>query len=265
MKYFDIHSHLYFSDFDSDRDKVIFEMKEKGVFTTSIGTNLETSKRAIDLAEQNENIFASIGVHPSHFAEDFFSDEFNDLVKNPKVVSVGECGFDYFRVEGNLEEVKKIQTELFHSQIKLAIENGKSLMLHSRSSKNSMDAYLDTLEILKRYKKEFGDKLFGNAHFFAGNLSVLKDFLDIDFSVSFTGVITFTRDYDELVRFTPLNKIHAETDAPFVAPVPYRGKRNNPEYVIEIVKKISEIKNINEDVLKEQLVLNAKKLFSLKV
>lgn len=263
MQYFDIHSHLYFPDFDSDRDQVIFSMKEKGIYTTTIGTNLETSKKAVQMAEKSENLFASIGVHPAHFAEDVFSEEFNDLVKHPKVVAIGECGFDYFRVEGDLEKIKKVQTDLFEGQIKLALENGKSIMLHSRPSKGKMDAYHDTLEVLKRYKKEFGDNIYGNAHFFAGDLGILKEFLDIGFTVSFTGVITFTTDYNSLVEYVPISSLHAETDAPFVAPVPYRGQRNSPEYVSEVVKKIAEIKNIEEGDLKKQLVLNAKKLFKL--
>jgi TatD DNase family protein len=263
LQYFDIHSHLYFPDFDSDRDRVILNMKEKGIYTTTIGTNLETSKKAVKLAEQNENLFASVGVHPAHFSEDLFDPEFENLVKHPKVVSIGECGFDYFRLEGDPEKARKIQTELFEKQIKLALENNKSLMLHSRPSKASMDAYLDTLDLLKRYKKEFGDKVFGNAHFFAGNLDILKEFLDIGFTVSFTGVITFTEDYNQLIEYTPIESIHTETDAPFVTPLPYRGKRNSPEYVIFVVEKLALIKNTDIEKLKQQLVLNAKKLFQI--
>lgn len=263
MKYFDIHSHLYFPDYDSDREEVISSIKENGVWTTTIGTNPETSKKAIQLAEENENLFASIGVHPAHFREDSFSEEFIEIVKHPKVVSIGECGFDYFRLVGDLENAKKIQTNLFEKQIKLALENGKSLMLHCRPSKGSMDAYIDTLEILKRYKKEFGDKIFGNAHFFAGDLQILKEFLDIGFTVSFTGVITFTTDYNSLIEYTPVDMIHAETDAPFVAPTPYRGKRNSPEYVVEVVKKMAEIKKVDQTILEIELIKNAKKLFKL--
>ncbi len=271
MNYFDIHSHLYFKDFDLDRERVILNMKEKGIYTVSIGTNLETSKQAIKLAEENENLFASIGVHPADFKEYKFEEEFKTLVKNPKVVCIGECGFDFFRLEGDLEMAKKIQKQIFEEQIKLAIENKKALMLHCRSSKGTMDAYLDTIEILKSYKKEFGDSLFGNAHFFAGSLNILKEFLDIGFTVSFTGVITFEpkagqsmADHTiELIKYVPTDMIHAETDAPFVAPVSFRGKRNSPEYIEEVVKKMAEIKNIEIDVLKSRLIKNAQKLFNL--
>lgn len=263
MKYFDIHSHLYFEDFDSDRGEVISSMKDGEIFTVSIGTNLETSKKAVSLAENNDNIFASIGVHPAHFDTDSFDDYFENLVKNPKVVCVGECGFDYFRIDSDFNIAKKIQTELFEKQIKLALENNKSLMLHCRPSKGSTDAYLDTIDILKRYKKEFGDKLFGNSHFFAGNLDILKEFLDIGFTVSFTGVITFARDYDDLIKYTPEDMIHAETDSPFVAPLPFRGKRNSPLYIKSIVDKMAEIKALEVEFLRTQLIKNSKKLFQL--
>lgn len=263
MKYFDIHSHLYFKDFDTDREQVILNMKEKGIYTVSIGTNLETSKQAIKLAEENENLFASVGLHPADFKEYKFEEDFKTLVKHPKVVCIGECGFDYFRLEGDLKEAKNIQREIFEQQIRLAIENKKALMLHCRPSKGSMDAYLDTVDVLKRYKKEFGSVLFGNAHFFAGDLSILKEFLDLGFTVSFTGVITFTNDYDDLIKYTPPDMIHAETDSPFVAPNPFRGKRNSPEYIEEVVNKIAEIKSLDKEVVKEQLIKNACKLFGI--
>lgn len=263
MNYFDIHSHLYFKDFDTDRDRVILNMKERGIYTVSVGTNLETSKQAIKLAEENENLFASVGVHPAHFDSDVFDKEFEDLVKHPKVVCIGECGFDYFRTEGDLISIKKIQKDLFEKQIQLSLDSGKSLMLHCRPSKGSMDAYLDTLYILESYKTDLPSKIFGNAHFFAGDLDILKRFLDLGFTVSFTGVITFTKDYDELIKYAPNDMIHAETDAPFVAPTPFRSKRNSPEYIDIIVKKMAEIKSIKEEDLRLDLLKNAKKLFAL--
>jgi TatD DNase family protein len=263
MNYFDIHSHLYFKDFDTDRDRVILNMKERGIYTVSVGTNLETSKQAIKLAEENENLFASVGVHPAHFDSDIFDKEFMEIVKHPKVVCIGECGFDYFRTEGDLTSIKKIQKDLFEKQIQLSLDGGKALMLHCRPSKGSMDAYLDTLYILESYKTELPSKIFGNAHFFAGDLNILKRFLDLGFTVSFTGVMTFTKDYDELIKYAPNDMIHAETDAPFVAPTPFRSKRNSPEYIDIIVKKMAEIKSIKEEDLRLDLLKNAKKLFAL--
>ena len=125
-------------------------------------------------------------------------------------------------------------------------------MLHCR------DAYDEVLEILKNYPKAKG-----NCHFFAGNVEQAKKFLNLGFTMSFTGVITFTHDYDEVIKFIPVTSIVSETDAPFVAPAPYRGKRNEPTFVLEIVKGIAEIKQENEEALREQMILNAKRVFEL--
>ena len=136
-------------------------------------------------------------------------------------------------------------------------------MLHIRPSKGSQDAYDDALEILESHAKVHGEKLRGNTHFFAGNLETLKKFLAIGFTVSFTGVLTFTHDYDELVRYAPLNMLMSETDAPFVAPVPHRGSRNSPLYIPEIVSAIARIRNDPPDLVKKTLVKNAMRNFKI--
>ena len=170
-------------------------------------------------------------------------------MKDPKVVAIGECGLDYFRTESNsLEKQKKA----FIEQIELANEIGKPLMLHVR------DAYTDTLEILKEYAK-----VKGIVHFFVGNMKEAQGFLELGFMLSFTGVLTFTNDYDEVVKNTPLNMILTDTDSPYVAPVPYRGKRNEPSYVNEIVKKIAQIKNLPEEEVAQAIVENAKRIFNI--
>lgn len=270
MQYFDIHSHLYFPDYDTDREEVITRMKNEGIWTTAIGADLESSKKAIALAEKHENIFASVGQHPEHSANSKesisydISKEMEKLIEHPKVVAIGECGFDFYRTEKeDLEKIKEDQKEIFEKQIDLAVKNNKALMLHCRPSKGSMDAYEETLSILEPLAKKYGNKLFGNAHFFVGDLEILRRFLDIGFTVSFTGVITFAQDYDELVRFAPLNMIHAETDAPFVAPLSHRGKRNSPEYVYEVVVAIARLKEESIHEVKSILVSNAKKLFGI--
>jgi len=136
-------------------------------------------------------------------------------------------------------------------------------MLHIRPSKKSQDAYLDAIGILESYKKEAGEKLRGNVHFFAGNTGVAEKFLDLGFTMSFTGVITFTHDYDEVIRYIPQNSIMSETDAPFVAPMPHRGRRNEPVYVEEIVKAISRIRAEDFDTVRETLKNNAIRVFNL--
>jgi len=264
FEYIDIHSHLYFPDYENDREAEIQKMKEEKVATISIGTNLETSKKCIELAEKNENIFACVGQHPSDLNhKSIFDREIIHLTENKKVVAIGETGLDYFRLPEDSDKIKKIQKEIFEEHINLSVATGKPLMLHIRPSKNTFDAYLDSLDILENKFKEVGEKLKGNAHFFAGDMGILKRFLDIGFTVSFTGVITFTSDYDEFIKYTPMDKIMSETDSPFVAPVPHRGERNSPLYVKEVVKRMAEIKNLEEGEAKQKLVSNAIEFFNL--
>ncbi len=203
-------------------------------------------------------MFASIGLHPIYVGREEFKESiFIDLLQNPKVVAIGECGLDFYHLSGDVELLKEKQKEVFEKQIELAIKFDKPLMIHCR------DAYPDVLKILNEYKKIAGDKLRGNIHFFAGTKDEARQFLELGFTLSFTGVITFAPQYRELVEFVPIDKIHAETDCPYVAPVPNRGKRNEPVFVIETVKKIAEMKGVSEEVLAKQLLLNAKKLFNL--
>jgi len=274
MKYIDIHCHLDFPDYDADRIGLFARIREYEVGAITIGTDLESSKRAVEIANQNENIWACIGIHPVHDEgtpslvvregpseargdELFDTEEFSKLVLNPKVVAIGECGLDFFRVEpAKLEEEKERQKKLFEQQIEFALKYDKPLMLHCRN------AYDDVLEILENYKQE---KLRGDVHFFAGNIEQAKKFIELGFTLSFTGVITFTKDYDEVMKSLPIESIMSETDAPFVAPVPHRGKRNEPSFVIEVVKKLAEIRGENEEVLREQILQNATKMFDLKI
>jgi TatD DNase family protein len=257
FEYFDVHSHLYFSDFDKDREEEIKKIKKEKIGTITIGTGYDTSVESINLAEAHQNLFASIGQHPSDLNSDsVFDDRLSKLANHKKVVAIGECGLDYFRMSGDQALIKTIQKTIFEYHIDLALSLDLPLMLHIRSQKGTQDAYNDALEVLEHHAKISGDKLRGNAHFFAGDNSILKRLLNIGFTVSFTGVITFTHDYDELVKETPLDMILAETDAPFVAPVPHRGKRNSPLYVPNVVKRIAEIREEHLDGVKKALLDN---------
>ena len=265
-KYFDIHSHINFSVFDKDREKVINKMHEQDVSAIVVGTDLQTSKDVVELADKNDNLFATVGLHPDdNKHENFDVEDYKELVKNQKVVAIGECGLDYFRLKDNIEEEKKRQKDNFINQIEFALENDLPLMIHCRPSINTMDAYEDAYEILNSYKKDHGDKLRGNAHFFAGNLNIAKKFVELGFTLSFTGVITFADSYDEIIRSIPLESIMSETDCPFVAPVPYRGQRCEPIHVKEVVKRIAEIKGESaswrNEIVKKTLVNNAFRVF----
>jgi TatD DNase family protein len=263
FEYFDIHSHLSFPDYDADREEIISEMKEKKIGTISVGVDFETSKKEVELAEKNENVWACVGQHPENLVGGF-DDRIAELAENPKVVAIGECGLDYFRLSDDSDEIKKGQKKIFEKQIELSLEVDKPLMLHIRpSGKINFDAYFEALEILESYWKKSNGKLRGNAHFFVGNTEVLKRFLAIGFTVSFSGVVTFTDEYNEVVCSESLGSIMSETDAPFVAPAPFRGKRNSPLFVTEIVSAIARIRGDSPDLVKKTLVENAKKSFKI--
>jgi len=277
-KYIDIHAHVNFKAFDEDRDAVIKRAFDNNTWLINVGTQVDTSKKAIEIAHKyKEGVYAVIGLHPIHTGA-FFHDEkelgeggkeftsrgelfdkniYRELLKDAKVVAIGECGLDYYHMD---EKTIEKQKQAFIEQIELANEFNKPLMLHIRNNpKNkNINAYTDSLNILKEYSKIKGD-----VHFFAGNIEDAKAYLDFGFTLSFTGVITFTNDYDEIIKNTPLYMIMSETDSPYVAPVPYRGKRNEPSYVNEVVKKIALIKNLSEEKVAEAIITNARRVFGI--
>ena len=224
--------------------------------------------------QYKEGVYAIIGLHPIHTGvsyhdekelgeggkeftsrgEIFNKESYRKLLKdkkaNEKIVGIGECGLDYYRCTP--ESIEK-QKQAFIKQIELANEFNKPLMLHIRNypADKSKSAYKDSLEILKKYSK-----VKGNVHFFAGTVEEAKSFLDF-------GFITFTHDYDEIIKNAPLDMIMSETDSPYVAPIPFRGRRNEPSYVKQVVKKIAEIKNLPEEQIAQTLIANAKRVFAI--
>lgn len=261
MKYIDIHSHLNLSPLLETQSEVIERMKEKGVATITVGTGIETSREAVRLADENDFLYATVGIHPNH--EEDWNEELEELAKNPKVVAIGETGLDYFRNES--EESKIRQKEIFKKHIELAIKVGKPLMIHSRPSKGSQDAYEDVLEILEAYSLQLApNSLHANFHFFVGNVDTAKKALEAGHTMSFDGPITFSGDYDEVIRFLPLESIMAETDAPYAPPVPHRGKVCEPWMVEEVYRAIARIKGLEEEQVRLALVENAKRFFDIK-
>lgn len=262
INYIDIHSHLNLSQFNTDADQVAQAMATEGVAAITVGTNIETSARAVALAEKHENLFACIGLHPVDDPESVIDvQEFEQLVQHPKVVAIGECGLDYFRLQD--ESDKQRQCENFQKQIDLAIKYDKALMLHIRPSAGTVDAYDDVITLLRPQVTEHGNRLRGNAHFFAGTVEQAQQLNALGFSVSVTGVITFTHDYDAVVKNIPLYMLHGETDAPFVAPVPHRGERNVPVYVKYVYEKIADIRGEDREAVRLQLLENARNMFGI--
>ena len=278
MKFFDVHTHIQFEAFKDDLDEVIKRAREAGVSMINVGTQFDTSKAAIDLADKRKGLWATVGLHPIHTSKSFHDEQelgggeaakaftsrgeefdyefYKNLALNPKVVAIGECGLDYYR-NVNQELVIKKQEEVFRKQVELAIELKKPLMIHCR------EAFNDLISILNSYFLIHNSQNPGVIHFFSGTTEDAKALMNLGFSFSFGGVITFTRDYDELVRYIELDRILLETDAPYVAPIPYRGKRNEPSYVIEIAKKIAEIKDVSLEEMAMITTENAKKVFDI--
>lgn len=274
MNYFDIHGHINFPEYDADREEVIKRAQEAGVGIITVGVGLESSRQAIELAESHENMWAIVGIHPTDTHSDVADKEFEgikELAKHPKVVAIGECGLDYFH--SMPEDIPK-QKDLFEQHIQLANEVGKPLMLHVRNAKpnskggattndsainpNEHNAYQEAIQILKQHAK-----IRANFHFFAGTVQDARDIVGMGDTLSFTGVLTFARNYDEVIKNTPLTNIMSETDCPYVAPIPYRGKRCEPVHVIETVKKIAEIRGEPVEMAAAVLLGNAKKFFSI--
>jgi TatD DNase family protein len=263
LNYIDIHSHLGFDDYGPDQKEVLKRMAEKRVGTITIGTNLTDSQEALKIAEANENVWACIGVHPKEgtSAPVFDEAEFEKLVVHPKVVAIGECGLDYFKLEGDIEAIRANQRKVFIQQIEFAIKHNKPLMLHLRDGEKKREAYEDVYNILREYK----GKVKGNVHFFTANLEWAQKFIALGFTISFIGLITYVQDFNKIIKNVPLESLHAETDAPFVAPVPHRGERNEPSYVTHVYAKIAEIRGEEPEKVRLQLLENAKKLFNIKL
>ncbi len=279
--YIDTHAHLNLAAFNDDVDEVIERCANESVSVINIGTKEVSSTKAVELALAHEHLYAIVGLHPiqtvpgmhdedeigkggtpfSSVGEVFTKDFYRKLIaqSNGKVVGIGECGFDYYHTNPDSYEV---QEAAFIAQTELANELQLPLMIHTRGPQKGMESptgrsvYQDVLAVLKQYAK-----VPCNVHFYAGTYEEAKSFFEIGGTISFTGVITFAKDYEEVVFNTPLELLHGETDCPFVAPKPYRGQRCEPKMVKEVYKKIAEIKNLDAEVVRKQLVENAKRLY----
>ncbi len=308
IKYIDIHAHLNFPDYDSDRGDVIKRAYENGVAIINIGTAIESSKQILELADKYKEIHPYIysipGIHPTRVQDalkelpkeppvtpegellssdqkklkiilkidqliDDWLKELDKLAGHKSVVGIGECGIDVFRLSKDdaaelphqisVDGVLGLQRKLFIGQIEIARKRDIPIMIHARES------YAEILSILDENFISKGLELRGNVHFFAGTPAEARMFLDRGITLSFTGVITFAREYAKTIAELPLESIMSETDCPFVAPMPYRGKRNEPAYVIEVVKKMAEIRGLEVSDIAPILLENASQAFKIKL
>lgn len=290
-KYIDIHAHTNFKIFENTREEVIQRALKNDTWVINIGTQYNTSLKAVEMTNQYpEGVYATIGLHPIHTGasfhdeselgsegaeftsrgEIFDKDKYRELAKNKKVVGIGECGLDYYHMDEESIEKQKVA---FISQIELSNELDLPLMLHVRNNPTDKthNAYFDVYELIKKHSKFLEVRLpeiRGVSHFFAGSVEDMKRFIELGIYISFAGPITYKPrpeicDYEAVIRETPLEMIMADTDSPYVAPVPHRGTRNEPVYVADIVRKIAEIKGLNEEETVGAILTNIKKLFRL--
>lgn len=279
-KLIDVHTHINFRAFKDDGDEVIKRTLEKGVWMILVGSQASTSKRAVEYANRySEGVYAIVGLHPIHteemkidpdeeetavgvksfktVAETFDPEFYKNLIRsNRKIVGIGECGLDYAWL-GKEQVARSKQQESFEAQIELALELDVPIMVHCRNADD------DLISILKKYKSRFGERLRGNIHFFSSDWEHAKEYLDLGFYLSFPGVVTFVRDRDETIKSMPLDRMLVETDAPYVAPHPHRGKRNEPLYVEETAKRIAELRGISFEEVAVATTENAQKLFGI--
>jgi TatD DNase family protein len=278
----DTHAHLDFPEFAGDVEAVLSRAKDAGVSRIiAIGTTLHSSRAAINFAEQHPEIYAVVGIHPTSVSEereDFLS-ELQQLAEHPKVVAIGETGLDYHRLPSSRREkeisettfgaasTETIESDLhddaemaaqsvaFEQQLELAATKMKNVVIHQR------DAWADTLKILRPYSAH----VHGVFHCFSGSLEEAQEVIELGHYISFTGIVTFKNAVD--LRSTagslPIDRIMVETDAPYLAPVPHRGKRCEPAFVRDTATAIAEIRNLTLESFSAQTTKNAERFFGL--
>lgn len=272
----DTHCHLNFHKFENDYDEVIKRALEKGVTRIiNVGTKLDSSQQAIDLADKYKELYAIVGVHPHHADklelqqdaqtttdQDNWIRGLEEMAKHPKVVAIGECGLDYYSYQSNGIVEPGLQKDVFEAQIELAHRAGLPLQIHNRQAGE------DVIDMLHRHKNLLRD-VPGMFHCFAGSETVLKDALDLGFYIGFDGNITYggiakgeSTDLKDLARLTPLERIVIETDSPYLTPHPHRGTRNEPQYGIIVAEFIAQLKGISYKALVEQTDKNVYTVFT---
>ncbi len=250
----DTHAHLDFNQFDGDRDMVLYRAEENGVRRIiTIGIDLATSRKSIELAEQYPMVHAAVGIHPHDVAKASPADleEIKALLEHPKVVAIGEVGLDFY-YHHSPEDVQRKFLKIF---LEWSLAGGKPLIIHTR------DADAAVLGILRERSRAGWNGVF---HCFSGDARMAEKVLEMGFHISFTGNITFKNSTSAAVMAkVPLERLMVETDCPFMAPVPHRGKRNEPAYVQLVAQKIAEVKGCAFHTVAAQTTGNAINLFKL--
>ncbi len=252
---FDTHAHYDDEKFDEDREELLQSMKQAGIGTiVNVGASLDSTRRALELSHKYDFIYAAVGVHPSD-TEQLNEDNFEMLrewSEDGRCVAIGEIGLDYYWPEPG----RDLQKKWFVRQLELARDQRLPVIIHSR------DAAEDTLRIMK---ENHAEEIGGVVHCFSYPVEIAKICLDMGFYIGVGGVITFKngRKLREVVEMTPMEKILLETDCPYLAPEPYRGKRNNSQYLPYVVKEIAQIKGMTEDEVISITEENARRMYGI--
>ena len=252
MPFIDSHCHINFPELAANMSDVLAQMRQNEVVSAlCVSVNLADFPQVLALAEQYPHIYASVGVHPDYEGvEEPDVARLVELAQHPKVIAIGETGLDYFRLKGNLEW----QRTRFRNHIRAARESGKPLIIHTR------EAAADTLRIMA---EENAVEAGGVMHCFTENWEVAAVVLDMGFYISFSGIVTFknAKQIKEVAQRMPLERILIETDAPYLAPVPHRGKLNQPAYVKHVAEEIAMLRGISVDVVGQYTTENFERLF----
>lgn len=278
--FIDTHAHINFSAFKKDSDEVMHKSLAADTWMILVGTDYKSSKLALDYANKYEKgVYAAVGLHPIHLqevkadgedysfvsrAEEFNYDIYERLGKLNKAVAIGEIGLDYHHINENHNVLgaKEKQKKVFIEQSKLARDLDLPVIIHCRN------AHDDMLAILKDFKKKhknlfIKDKPWGVMHCYSGDENLAWQYFSLGLIISFTGLITFSAQWDDLIRKVPLEKVMIETDCPFMTPEPYRGKRNEPVLVKYTAQRIAEIKNLSIERVAEITTRNAREFFNI--
>lgn len=256
MNIFDSHAHYDDESFNEDRDIVLQELKDNNIVgVLNCGASVEGFRDSVKIAENNHIFYAAVGVHPEYANEvnGEIIEELRALSNNEKVKAIGEIGLDY-HFEENPE--RNVQIEAFKRQMKLAEEVNLPVVIHDR------DAHKDTLDIMKCFPN-----VKGVVHCFSGSVEFAKECLKLGYYIGFTGVVTFknAKKIVDVAKEIPIDRILVETDCPYMAPTPFRGKRNRSEYIKYIIEKIAEVKGVTPEEISKQTISNTCRLLNIKL
>jgi TatD DNase family protein len=252
--------------FAADADAVVKRALNEDTFVIIPGTDYKSSKRAIEITNKYQTgVYAAIGVHPTEVYDEPYSyDMFSMLTKFPKTVAIGEIGLDYAwrELDSDIETKKNIQKEVFYKQLELARRVDLPVIIHCRQAHDDM---LPLLSEFRQSHKELmpKDRPWGVLHCFSGDENLAWEYYKLGLIISFTGLITFSQRWDDLIRKVPEDKLMIETDSPFMTPEPHRGKRNEPVLVKFVAERMAEIRGVSVETIAEMTTANAKRIFKV--